>query len=320
MNSTLQSCNGAVCDVYGASRCDEFAHIYGKGKVNTKATVNADNYAWWATGMYWAKKYGWAPSKRSLDKRQSTQFTIDDSANPNLGIVYDDAADDPSFSADASTFNLPPSTDQSMCHMDMGTAGQPKMICDGQDFTLYDPATEPTLTDGPIATSTSSSAQGPGSTSTAPPPPPPVPPAYAPGVCSFHIDEYATCEDEAKNLYANVKMWDNGGSTTNPIGETDLSTAANKNYGNHIDVGNSYSFTSKLKTPLIITGEHANDYVQFTLGAISWKSTDKGLQVAGGVADCNQGGWDPRSRSCIGQAGVTQKQGIDCSFPCPAGT
>ena len=37
---------------------------------------------------------------------------------------------------------------------------------------------------------------------------------------------------------------------------------------------------------LEITPEKQNDYVQFTLGGQSWKSSDKG--------SCGVGGWDPR--------------------------
>lgn len=37
---------------------------------------------------------------------------------------------------------------------------------------------------------------------------------------------------------------------------------------------------------LEITPEQHNDYVQFTLGGQSWKSSDEG--------SCSVGGWDPR--------------------------
>lgn len=40
MTSPLQSLNGAVGSVYGLSRCEEFAHILGKGIPNPKVTAN----------------------------------------------------------------------------------------------------------------------------------------------------------------------------------------------------------------------------------------------------------------------------------------
>ncbi len=58
--------------------------------------------------------------------------------------------------------------------------------------------------------------------------------------------------------------------------------------GYAMDAGKSYSFTSKLSDPLVITGEHENDYVQFTIGTLSWQS-----KSPNGGASCKVGGWDP---------------------------
>ena len=79
-------------------------------------------------------------------------------------------------------------------------------------------------------------------------------------------------------------MYDND---KNVIGET--TTDDDHPIGYAMDDGNSYSFTSKLPQPLVITGEHENDYVQFTYGGLSWQS-----KTPNGGGSCAVGGWDPR--------------------------
>lgn len=122
------------------------------------------------------------------------------------------------------------------------------------------------------------------STPAAPPPPPPPPP-YATGTCSFHLIETQDCNaDWGKNLYGSVVMKDNN---KNIIGQTDNDNDHPNGYA--MDDGSSYSFTSKLPHPLVITGEHENDYVQFTYGGLSWQS-----KTPNGGGSCTVGGWDPR--------------------------
>ena len=118
-------------------------------------------------------------------------------------------------------------------------------------------------------------------TPAAPVPPPP----YATGTCSFHLTETQNCDsDYGNNLYGVVTMYDNN---KNVIGQT--AKDDDHPIGYAMDDGNSYSFTSKLKDPLVITGEHENDYVQFTIGALSWQS-----KSPNGGGSCTVGGWDPR--------------------------
>ena len=59
--------------------------------------------------------------------------------------------------------------------------------------------------------------------------------------------------------------------------------------GYPMNAASSYSFGSKLPQPLVITGEHANYYVQFTYGGLSWQS-----KTPNGGGRCEVGGWDPR--------------------------
>ena len=132
---------------------------------------------------------------------------------------------------------------------------------------------------GTNPTQTSPSAQP--SPSSSPPPPPP----YATGTCSFHLTETQICDTSySNNLFGVVKMYDNA---KNVIGQT--VTDNDNPIGYAMDAGKSYSFTSKLPNPLVITGEHENDYVQFTIGTLSWQS-----KTPNGGASCTVGGWDPR--------------------------
>jgi hypothetical protein len=146
--------------------------------------------------------------------------------------------------------------------------------------------------------------------STAAPPPPPsttaAAPAYATGQCSFHLTETQDCEADSSNLFAIINLKDGRGAdigdtpTTNPIGAG-------------INDGGSYTFNSKLPNPLVVTGEHKNDYVQFTYGGLSWQS-----KTPNGGAHCDVGGWDPRQGpQCGGLFGDQNAvNNMDCFFPC----
>ena len=91
----------------------------------------------------------------------------------------------------------------------------------------------------------------PGPTSLTPPSP------YVKGTCSFHLTETQDCDrNSSNNLYGVVKMYDNA---KNVIGQTVQDD--NHPIGYPMDDGNSYSFSSSLLDPLVITGEHEQDYV-----------------------------------------------------------
>lgn len=113
----------------------------------------------------------------------------------------------------------------------------------------------------------------------------PPPPDYAPGTCSFHLDEWENCDAEDKNLFAIITMYDNNKAV---IGQTTVDE--NKNpLGDPINNANPLNFQSKLPHPLRVTGEHQNDYVQFDYGDLHWQS-----RIPNGGASCSVGGWDPR--------------------------
>lgn len=132
-------------------------------------------------------------------------------------------------------------------------------------------------------------AQGQSSSTVAPPPStiapvtPPTPPPYATGTCSLHVDEYQNCLDDSKNLYAVITIYD---SKHNVIGQTPTNATY---YGAPINTGDPYSMTSKLADPLVVVGEHENDYIQFTLGSLSWTSRSTQAPYF-----ASNGGWNPR--------------------------
>ena len=137
----------------------------------------------------------------------------------------------------------------------------------------------------------------------------PAPPAYAPGTCSFHLDEWQDCADDSKNLFAIITMYDNNKAN---IGQTNVDRTKNP-LGDPINVGDSLSFQSKLPFPLVVTGEHEHDYVQFNYNGLQWKSHDRT-----GPGTCTVGGWDPRDGPlCGGRFGQKNAHNqMDCSFPC----
>ena len=155
--------------------------------------------------------------------------------------------------------------------------------------TKYTGAVSPTSTQTSVATTaptpTPVSAPATTTTSAPPPPPPPPPPAYATGTCSFHLTETQNCDTNyGNNLYGKITMKDNNKAI---IGQTDNDDDHPIGYA--MDDGNPYSFESKLPHPLVITGEHKSDYVQFTYGDLSWQS-----KTPNGGGSCTVGGWDPR--------------------------
>jgi len=114
-----------------------------------------------------------------------------------------------------------------------------------------------------------------------------APPNYAPGTCSFHLDEVQDCNADSSNLYAHIKMFDNSKAV---IGETNVDNTKNP-HGDPINTSAPLNFQSKLPFPLQVTGEHQNDYVQFNYN---------GLNFASGDGQCSVGGWDPKQGPSCG--------------------
>ena len=64
-------------------------------------------------------------------------------------------------------------------------------------------------------------------------------------------------------------------------------------------------------------GEHENDYIQFTIGGLSWES-----RTPNGGASCSVGGWHPRDGPICDEDGTQQAaiNEMDCCFPCDGTT
>lgn len=129
--------------------------------------------------------------------------------------------------------------------------------------------------------------------------------AFVPGTCCFHLNEIETCESVYDNLYAEILLLDNDKNVVTNI--TDMIP---------INVGD-YASVFGLTHPLEITGEHENDYVQFTYGDVSWQSKTPNDEAGAG---CTVGGWDPREGPTCTSLSFwdqpTTHNQMDCCFPC----
>lgn len=151
-------------------------------------------------------------------------------------------------------------------------------ITTGASETVPDPSTHL------IGTSASSAAAVSSAAAPAPAPATPTPtPPFAIGQCSLHMTQWDSTADLLGNNGGNngdygceVRMLDNNKQTIGWQVHTDCSTA------------HSLSLKSKLENPLVITPEATGDYVQFTVGTVSWPSSQGGPQEP----NCNVGGWD----------------------------
>ena len=143
-------------DIYGASRCHEWAWAYNRGPklgpVNIKTALNADNYAWYLTNRWFDKHFQWNEyfggnlfgdsrdgswiHTRDIDGREEEQ---DDGTNPidpvdlstyPKGPVIDDSEFD-----DSGAINVGPVPN---CH-ETGDDPDNDVICDyvGELYTDY---------------------------------------------------------------------------------------------------------------------------------------------------------------------------------------
>ena len=114
------------------------------------------------------------------------------------------------------------------------------------------------------------------------------------GAYQLNIKEIATCEPSNSNLYASVEITGPGGQNIY------TSPPSTSSPGQPINAANPLSIqASGLSDTLVITGEHTNDYIQFTYGATSWTSSN-----TYGIANCTLQGsnWDPNGPSGCPQA------------------
>ena len=144
------------------------------------------------------------------------------------------------------------------------------------------------------------------------------------GTCDLTITEVWTCEPVESNLYAEVDLVHADGR---PIYRSKRST---RSPGQPINAGKSLSIQEDdMKEALVITGEHSNDYIQFTYGETSWTSG-----TTNGDAKCTLKGSDwskdgpaacPDGEAAVSVCNarwhrsvltITQTRKFECQYPC----
>ena len=123
--------------------------------------------------------------------------------------------------------------------------------------------------------------------------------------CKLSIVEVWTCEDASKNLYAQLSIT---GADGKSIYTTPQSTSSP---GQRINAGQSLSIQETgMSNPLMVTGEHTNDYIQFSYGTASWVSG-----TTDGDNNCTLKGsdWSKEGPKCPGMAQARQ---FDCVYQC----
>lgn len=110
------------------------------------------------------------------------------------------------------------------------------------------------------------------------------------GTCKARVEEIRTCEDEASNLYARVQI-------TNADGETIYTTPGSAHTpGKPIGVDGPLEFSEEgMDSTFTVERGDSYDYLQFSYGSTSWKSSD-----TSGEASCELDGddWDGEGPEC----------------------
>lgn len=89
------------------------------------------------------------------------------------------------------------------------------------------------------------------------------------GTCKLDIEEIWTCEDVAKNLYAQAKITDLSGNILYQTPGSVHSPGVPINDANPLEIKKD-----GMSDTLVIVGEHAGDYIRFTYGSSYWSSSD----------------------------------------------
>lgn len=127
---------------------------------------------------------------------------------------------------------------------------------------------------------------------------------YTGGTCHIYVQEKLTCASDPTNLRAYVALNDSTGKTIGTSGDSNT-------LGPEINANDPYNLQSSLPNPITITGEHTNDYVQFSYGGLQWQSGD--TQQNGGNPYCDTQPWSQNSGCIGGLAGATTSVVSVCS-------
>lgn len=128
-----------------------------------------------------------------------------------------------------------------------------------------------------------------------------------PETCKIDITEVWTCEAVESNLYAEMKI-------TNAQGKTLYSTPGSAHSpGQPINANHPLSIQEDgMEKPLVVVGEHSDDYIQFTYGDVHWQSKD-----TGGKAHCKLKGedWNKQGPQGCPNAMASSRE-FECEYPC----
>jgi hypothetical protein len=124
------------------------------------------------------------------------------------------------------------------------------------------------------------------------------------GKCSMKITEMWTCEAQSTNLYADVSIAAPDGHS---IYQTEQSTSSP---GQPIDDADPLHLDTSFG-PLIITGEHEHDYIQFESGGNSWLSG-----TTTGPATCQLVGDDWNKDGPQNCPSPLISRQFSCEYPC----
>lgn len=119
------------------------------------------------------------------------------------------------------------------------------------------------------------------------------------GICKVEVRQIWTCEDPASNLYAELKITDANGNVLYTTPDSVHSPGLPINDANPLEL-----HEPGMDESLFVTGEHTGDYIQFSYGSTSWRSTDNK-----GDASCQLVGdnWDTNGpQGCPTMALVSQ--------------
>ena len=137
-----------------------------------------------------------------------------------------------------------------------------------------------------------------------PAPAPPAPPAFAPGICSFHLAQwdYALFDDTDgnKRYQVEVRLLDNNKAQIGFQPKTPAGDA------------NPLAMTSQLPLTLVVTPEAQGDYIQFAYGAESWDT--KTNYGANDMPRCSVGDYDGSDYPPVSVLGFLGEMGGFCLF------
>lgn len=126
-----------------------------------------------------------------------------------------------------------------------------------------------------------------------------------PATCKVDVTEKWTCEPVESNLCASMTITSSTGSKLYTTPQSAHSP------GQPINAAHALSIQEEgMPKPLVVVGEHTNDYIQFTYGDVSWKSSDET-----GKGHCKLKGDNWKAPEGCPNAMMSTRE-FECEYPC----